>query len=320
MRAFSAKPPGDPQFDPRHPTAYPIEGAMALFGEMPVRLRAEGKTLVAYGFGHQRIEIPVGSIGKIWIHPDYEKTSEPTAGAALLVLDKANHVLLRVPGEWNRAAIGDLCGHLGLRHKLTVTSGETAGREMSWLKAAAGYRQLRVRPRGYRAREAVAVVTPWLMSVAGCVAGAALPLALPASAGDARDLLSMAAGMAGAPFGRWVSQYAGRSTLAALRWAAASRRARSLAPVDRFLPVTVEDKLVGGLTTWALGVGAPVLAVWGLVISCVAAAHGYHGVQAGTVAAGAVAILAAPPLGWLFLRRRWAQRTRLRDEFTKDFG
>jgi hypothetical protein len=90
--------------------------------------------------------------------------------------------------------------------------------------------------------------------------------------------------------------------------------------VGRFLPVTVEDKLVDWLTTWALGVTAPVLAVWGLVISCVAAAHGYQGVQAGTVAAGAVAILAAPPLGWLFLRRRWAARTRLRDEFTRDFA
>jgi hypothetical protein len=310
----------DPEYDPRHPTVYPVEGATALFGEMPVRLRAEGTTLVAYGFGHQRVEIPAGSIGKVWIHEEYETQQGATVGAGLLVLDKAHHVLLKVPGEWNRGPVGDLCGHLGLRRKLDVIGPEIAARDVPWLKPAAEYRPLRVRPRGYWAREAVAWVTPWLMSVAGCVAGVLLPLALPDSVGDARDLLSMVLGVAGVPFGRWLSEYAGLSSLAALRWAAASRRAGSVAPVGRFLPVTVTDKFVDWLITGALGVTAPVLAIWGLVISCVAAAHGYQGVQAGTVAAGAVAILAAPPLGWLFLRRLWARRTRLRDEFTRDFA
>ena len=293
---------------------------MALFGEMPVRLRAEGTTLVGYGFGRQRVEVPGNSIGKVWIHPEYEINGGATVGAGLLVLDKAHRVLLKVPGDWNRATVGDLCGHLGLRKKLFVLSAATAARDVPWLPAAAGYRRLRVRPRGYRVREAVAQVTPWVTTMAGFVAGMLAPLALPASVGDARDLLSILLAAAGLPIGRWLPEYAGRSSLAALRWAAASRRAGSLAPVNRFFPVAVTDKWVDWLITVALGVTVPVLAVWGLVISCVAAAHGYQGVQAGTVAAGAVAILAAPPLGWLFLRRVWVQRTRLRDEFTKDFA
>jgi hypothetical protein len=311
---------GDPALDPRHPTAYPLEGATALFGEMPVRLRAEGTTLVGYGFGRQRVEIPAGSIGKVVIHPEYETLQGATMRPGLLVLDKTHHVLLKVPGDWPRGPVGDLCGHLGLRNKVDVIGAVTAGRELSLLRAAAGYRRLRVRPRGYRVREAVAQVTPWVATMAGFVAGMLAPLALPASVGDARDLLSILLAAAGLPIGRWLPEYAARSSLAALRWAAASRRAGSLAPVNRFFPVDVTDKWVDWLITVALGVTAPVLAVWGLVISCVAAAHGYQGVQAGTVAAGAVAILAAPPLGWLFLRRVWAQRSRLRDEFTKDFA
>jgi hypothetical protein len=320
VHAEGAKWQGDPELDPWQPTAYPVEGVMALFGEMPVRLRAEGTTLVAYGFGRQRVEIPGGSIGKVWLHPEYETPEGATVNAALLVLDKANRVLLKVPGEWDRTTVGDLCGHLGLRRKMDVLGPATAARQVPWLKAAAGYRPLRVRPRGYRAREAVARVAPWGATIAGFVAGMLAPLALPASAGDARNLLSILLAAFGLPFGRWLSEYAGRSSVAALRWAAASRRAGSLAPVDRFFPVAVTDKSVGWLITVALGVTAPVLAVWGLVISCVAAAHGYQDVQAGTVAAGAVAILAAPPLGWLFLRRWWAQRTRLGDEFTRDFA
>ena len=320
MRVNAVQPQGDPEFDPRDPTVYPAEGATALFGEMPVRLRAEGKTLVGYGFGHQRIEIPGGSIGKIWIHPEYETRAGATMRAGLLVLDRDHRVVLKVTGEWNRASIGDLCGHLGLRHKLTFISPETAAREVPLLRAAAKHRRLRVRPRGYRARVAAARVMPWAATVACCVAGVLAPIALPASAGDVRDLLSVTLGVAGLPFGRWASLYAGRSCLAAVRWAAASRRAGSMAPAARFFPATVADKHVGWLTTGALGVSALFLAFWGLIISCTAASQGYHGVQAGTVAAGAVAVLAAPPLGWLFLRRCRAESNRLRDEFTRDFG
>jgi hypothetical protein len=40
-----------------------VEGRVGLLGEVPVRLRAEGKVLAAYGFGGQRIEIPARSAG-----------------------------------------------------------------------------------------------------------------------------------------------------------------------------------------------------------------------------------------------------------------
>src|ERR1700678_4185502 len=66
---------GDPGFDPDFPSAYPVEGRVGLLGEVPVRLRAEGTVLAAYGFGGQRIEIPARSIRQVWIHPEFEASS-----------------------------------------------------------------------------------------------------------------------------------------------------------------------------------------------------------------------------------------------------
>ena len=91
---------GDPEFDPKFPAAYPIEGRVNILGEMPVRLRAEGKMLVAYGFGGQRVEIPVASIRQVWIHPEFEVSPAGPVREALLVLDTKHRVLLKAPGAW----------------------------------------------------------------------------------------------------------------------------------------------------------------------------------------------------------------------------
>src|SRR3984885_12279504 len=89
---------GDPEFDPKLPAAYPVEGRVGLLGALPVRLRAEGKGLVGYGFGGQRVEIPARSIRHVWIHPEFEVFPGGRVREALLVLDAQHRVLLRAPG------------------------------------------------------------------------------------------------------------------------------------------------------------------------------------------------------------------------------
>jgi hypothetical protein len=105
---------GDPEFDPKFPTAYPVEGRVNILGEMPVRLRAEGKMLVAYGFGGQRVEIPPESVRQVWIHSEFEVPPERRVREALLVLDTKHHVLLKAPGAWG-PGVREICQHLGLR-------------------------------------------------------------------------------------------------------------------------------------------------------------------------------------------------------------
>jgi hypothetical protein len=98
---------GDPGFDPEFPSAYPVEGRVGLLGEVPVRLRAEGKALAAYGFGGQRIEIPARSIRQVWIHPEFEVISGGRKVPSLV--DAENCLRLRVRpagGPVTRVAAG----------------------------------------------------------------------------------------------------------------------------------------------------------------------------------------------------------------------
>src|SRR5580704_7302726 len=98
MRAVAFGRPGDPEFDPKLPAAYPAEGRVSLLGEMPVRLHAAGKVLVACGFGGQRVEIPARSIRHVWIHPEFEVLPGGRVREALLILDARHRVLLKAPG------------------------------------------------------------------------------------------------------------------------------------------------------------------------------------------------------------------------------
>src|SRR5262245_12040480 len=107
---------------------------MDLLGEMPVRLRAEGTSLVAYGFGGQRIQVPASAIECVWIHRGYRKPGQ-RAGAALLVIGKDRRVLLRAPGAWAQSEVAEICRHLGLR-KPRFLSVPAARREVPRLVAA----------------------------------------------------------------------------------------------------------------------------------------------------------------------------------------
>lgn len=65
---------------------------------------------------------------------------------------------------------------------------------------------------------------------------------LPGAIGGARNLIAMALAVACVTAGLWAVFYAGRLLTGALRWAVASRQARSPAPPGRFLPVTGASK------------------------------------------------------------------------------
>lgn len=318
MRADAVSRLGDPEFDPRRPAAYPLSRVTDLLGEMPVRLRAEGTSLVAYGFGSQRIQVPASAIDCVWIHRGYRVPGR-RAAAALLVIDKHRRVLLHAPGAWAQPEVAEVCRHLGLR-KPKFLSAPAARREAPSLVAARRKRVLRTRPRGYALRSPAVTFATSAMFLCGAVAGALLPLALPRSAGDARDLLAVVLCAAGALAGGWLARYLGRLAIGGYRWAVLSRRAGALAPPGQFLRVTGTSEWTVTLLTATLALAVPTLAIWGLAIMGEALAHGFRGSQAGTVAAGVAAILAAPLLAWLSVHRRRAARHHLRDELTEGLG
>jgi hypothetical protein len=313
---------GDPEFDPRFPAAYPVEGRVNLLGEMPVRLRAEGKTLVAYGFGGQRVEIPAASIRHVWIHSELEGSAGGPVGEALLVLDARHHVLLKAPGAWG-PGVQEVCQHLGLRKQPKILDREPASRMVPSLRSAPGYQCLRVWPAGGHVAVAAAGAGQAGLCVGGGIGGALLGLLLPASAGDARILVAIGLGLAGAVGGSWLYNFGTRFAGGVIRWAVASRRAGSPAPVSRFLYVSGASSWTELATTAVLAAAVPVLAIWGAAVEAITLSRGgslSHGAALGNVIAGALAILAALPLARLAIRRILASRRRVRDDFTRDFA
>src|SRR5215469_9504444 len=97
-------PPGklsDREFDPAVPAAYPVTGVADLMGNMPVRVRAEGAALVAYGFGGQRVEVPRAQIGSVLVH--YVRNSKgDVSNPSLAVLDHQGRLLPARPGPARR--------------------------------------------------------------------------------------------------------------------------------------------------------------------------------------------------------------------------
>jgi len=309
---------GDPEFDPRFPAAYPVEARASLLGEMPVRLRAEGKMLVAYGFGGQRVEIPATSIRQVWIHPEFEASAGRRVGEALLVLDTKHHVLLRAPGAWG-PDVRAVCQHLGLHRQPVILDREPASRKVAPLLRADGYRRLRVRPAGGRVARAAGGLSQAGLCVGGGIGGAWLALLLPAAAGDSRVLVAIGLGVGGALAGGWLYNLGTRFGAGVIRWVVASRRAGAPAPAGRFLRVNGASAWTGLATSVVLAVAVPVLAIWGAVIEALTLSRGgglSHGAALANLIVGAVAILLAPPLARLAIRRLLAARHRLRDGFT----
>jgi hypothetical protein len=322
MRTIAFRRLGDPEFDPKFPAAYPVEGRVSLLGEMPVRLRAEGKSLVAYGFGGQRVEIPAKSIGQVWVHCEFEAAPGRRVREALLVLDTRHRVLLTVPGAWG-PGLKEACRHLGLHKQPVILNEEPARRRVPLLLHAEGYRRLRVRPAGGRVAPVAAAGGQAGLCVAGGIGGALLGLLLPDSVGDARILIAVGLGVTGALAGAWLYNFGARFTVGLIRWSVASRRAGAPAPAGRFLRVSGSTSWTALATSVILAAAVPVLAIWGAAVEAITLSRGGSlsgGAALGNVIAGALAILAAPPLARLAIRRLLAARRRLRDDFTGNFS
>ncbi|MGH3264155.1 MAG: hypothetical protein ACRDNS_19415, partial [Trebonia sp.] len=85
--------------DPSHPQAFPSKYPMDLMGRIRVKLCAEDGGLVAYGFGGQRVALPSESVGFVVTASSF-RIGRVAHGAALLVLDHDNRILLRADGMW----------------------------------------------------------------------------------------------------------------------------------------------------------------------------------------------------------------------------
>jgi hypothetical protein len=322
MRAVVFGRLGDPEYDPRLPVAYPVEGRVGLLGEVPVRLRAEGNVLVAYGFGGQRVEIPARSIRQVWIHPEFEVPSGGRVREALLVLDARHRVLLKAPGVWG-PGVREVCQPLGL-HKQPVALGPmSASRKVPSLTDAESCQRLRVRPAGGRIALVAAGLGQAGLCLGGGIGGVLLGLLLPASVGDARILVAIGLGVAGALAGTWLYNFGTRFAAGVIRWAVASRRAGAPAPAGQFLQVSGASSWTELATSTVLAAAVPVLAIWGAAIEAITLSRGgtlSHGAALGNVIAGALAILVTPLLALLAIRRFLAARHRVRDDFTRNLS
>jgi hypothetical protein len=274
--------------DPEHPQAFPAERAMDLMGRIRVRLRAEDRKLVAYGFGGQRIEIPASSIGGVHTARQFRLNGR-SRSRALLVLDGRQRVLLHANGLWETyGEVARVCRAANLpapKHEYASAYSRTTGpahaksrRRMTLAlpsyQKAPGYQKLRTVPRGNALRVLALLVV--LLAVDGLTAFAGvLPaLALPEWIGAVRTLIGIAGVLIGVAAGVWVCVAAGHVAMGGLRWAIASMEARALAPAERFFSRRKESDKRAGLVTAAMMLGVPALVIWGPGVAIVSGVHG----------------------------------------------
>jgi hypothetical protein len=268
--------------DPQHPQAFPDERPADLLGRIRVRLSAEDGHLVAYGFGGQRIAIPAAEIGAVHMVDGY-RIGRRDRGAALLVLDQQKRIMLRAGGQW--ATYGDaaaVCRAAGAPPPAYRDFARRAGAG-EWrprrYATAPGCQRLRTAPRGTAARVLVRTVL-CLATVGGAAIVGVLPaLALPGWTGSVRVLLGIAGAVLGAAAGIWLWAAACRLVLDALRWVAASVRARTVAPARRFFgQERSERRQHSEARSWAVTLGlvalVPALIGWGPGVGIDSLVHG----------------------------------------------
>ncbi|HEX4831529.1 MAG TPA: hypothetical protein VH478_10600 [Trebonia sp.] len=278
--------------DPTILTAYPVEGKASVLGDMPVRLRAEGTTLAAYGFGHQRIAVPASEIATIQAYVRRGPKGE-VAAASLALIGHSGSPLLWARGPWG-PGLEELRKKLRIR-SLTHPTGRLTAHFRTRRSLPRGTPVLRTRPRGWLVLGITAFAVALLMTIGGALAGVGLSLLLPSGIGGIRDLIGIALAIGGVLGGIWLF-YAIRSVLAdGLRWLVASLRAGGPAPWDRFWRVETPAMVLGTIVTIMVALSIPLLLIWGPIIAGVSLSHGYrdaalvrdlrqHGVQvAGTV-------------------------------------
>jgi len=243
-------------------------------GDMPVRVRAEGQDLVVYGFGKQRAAISRRKVGTVMVHSVRDSKGNRTR-PSLLVFDHQSRLLLRVRGKWGSPGLDKVCSSLRLGRP---SYGDTTWRARRAMLAsrADGYQTIRAYPRGYVPALIVGVLVTLTVLAWSAVGGVQLALLLPGAIGGARNLIAMALAVACVTAGLWLITYLWRLLLGALRWAAASRRASSPAPLGRFLRVTGASKWTTVLPTAALVLSVPTLLIWGIAVEGVTISHGFR--------------------------------------------
>lgn len=262
------------QYDASLPVAYPLNAVQSLMGDIPVRVRAEGECLVAYGFGRQQVAIPRVMIGQVMVHWVRGSKGERTS-PSLLVRDRDRGlVLLRVPGQWG-PGLDEVCSALQLG--MPCFEGTRSGLQTrAALATAPGFRKIRVRPRLLWLAQLAGVLLGLALTGLGATAGVLLALLLPGAIGGARDLIAVAFAVAGISLVLTVITYAKRLFTGILRWAVASARAGAPAPPERFVHVSGENVLAKWLVTVGAFLAIPTLLIWGIAIEAVTVSHGFR--------------------------------------------
>jgi len=276
-----------------------------LHGRQPVRIRAEGTDLVAYGFGEQRISVPARSVSHVIILGAYH---ELPIWSPLILLDRDKRVLLEAPGMWGPELNGVL-QRLGLPRP--VLSASTSAR--SWARAP-GYQKLRVRPPGYPLARGTLVVAGTGLAGLGAGLGLLPTLAWLSSETWAQGVSGMAGAAAGGVAGAWLALLGARAAQAVARWAVAAWSVRTPPPVTRFFPEPREAD--GALLTAVTVLAVPALICWGPVVAAVMLAHGTA--SAASLAFAALSTAALPVMAWRAIRRLRDRQRRPRRKLARE--
>ena len=255
------------------PYVYPLTGVTDLLGRMPVRLTAEDRDLVAYGFGDQRIAIPATEVAAVVVHRGWGK-QWGRSGPALVVLDSRDEMLLRARGAWGASesdGFGKVCSILKIARPRYLTLRESRQQKPRWQRAP-GYRKLRIRPRGYIPVRLALVLLGALLIVLGTTAAVLLAGALPWDIGAARNLIGLVLALAAV----WASVWLCGVALRALNWLAVSLSVHSPAPPDRFFgPDPRRGRTARTWLTVLMVLAIPALIAWGPVIGLISLTHGF---------------------------------------------
>ena len=261
--------------DPRRPQAFPSTSPMDLMGRIRVRLTAEDGSLVAYGFGGQRVEMPAKSVGAVYTVSKFRFGRSVGHGQALLVLDRENRVLLRADGLWETyGEVAKVCGAAKIDRAMHLLPGNWRNYQFlpsqsrrvpgsrpttqaPRFRKAPQYRRLRTRPRG-RTLRLLALVILYAQTVGwGGFLGVLPAVALPVWFGAARTLIGIIGVLLGMAAGAWVGAAVAHVWMDALRWAGASLTAGGPAPGRRFFSRRREHS-----GTWLVAANVGVVALF----------------------------------------------------------
>jgi hypothetical protein len=285
--------------DPERAQAVPADPPMDLMGRIRVRLCAEDGGLVAYGFG-QRIVLPAASVGAVRTVDAYRARRADrvrSRGRGLLIFDHEDRILVRASGLWEtQGEVATVCRAAGvpapshvefpvgrsaeLRYGVSSTRQLRKIRKMEeqqtppLYQEAPGYCKLRDRPRGTVAR-VLALMVLFLLTIGfAALAGTRPAIALPEWIGAVRVLLGIAGAVLGLFGGGWLFVAVTHVIKDGLRWAVASRSARTLAPPDRFFHRRERSDAWSGLATAGMVVLVPALIGWGPGVGIASLVHG----------------------------------------------